>query len=963
MNRNHLSINPGPGLGLITRKRVGHVFGVAGVGLGLMIMLILALASGTTPAQATGLGEASSAQLPGLIASASGANVANAELAEPASPQAAPWAVPANAYRVSVKDDGLYELSYAYLQSAGLPVDTLDPRTFRMHFMGQEIRIQVTGQADGRFDVGDAVIFYGRNVDTLFYDGLFSSNKYVNELVYFLSYGVGNGLRMETVTGTPTGAPAQTVSMEHILDETNLWYFSEYPRLPITGGDHFFGHWIQARRNNVSSRDIYFAASGVDNAVPGYLSMTLQGYATGPHSFSIYLNSTKIYSSTGGWDGFDGVGVSTVVSPGLFVNGTNILKVELANYVDGRNQDKVYINVTQMDYARQLVAQGDSLTIRGVTTGTWTFAASGFSSSDVTVYNVTDPHNVGMVINGTPSTLGPVSSQQSAAGLTFGAAVTPSTRFFLAAPIAHMQPVTITSAAPLTSTYTPVDLLANTNRYDYIIITHGDFWDEMQPLARYRSFFYDVAMIDVQEIYNSFNGGMMSAEAIRDFLSYAYNNWSGAQPEFVLLVGDGAVDMRNYLGVTPRTYMPPFLVTVDPYLGETASDNRFVMLAGNDILPDMAIGRFPAGSEADVVNMVKKTLDYEINPPAGDWTKNVLFIADDLEGGGGDFYGYSDILVSGFVDAPTNTIPFLPPSYSATRAYLGVTCDTANESPANGCRTLISETLNITGAMLVSYVGHASRDAWALEDLMDGQLVTGLDNGQKLPVILAMTCLEGSFHDSSVLSLAESYMRSSGGAVASWSPSGLGVATGHDYLEQSFFENLFQNGITELGRLTVLAKENLHEHDTTGRFEDLIDTYLLFGDPALRMQTFLGPTAVEMAGLDAVAVGDTAYLSWQTVSEVDMAGFNVMRASVNPATGAIQGGWAQINPVPIPAQAGGTPLGLAYSYTDVNLAVGMTYRYSLDVIKSDGTVERYGLTEAAIKNSQTWHTFLPMAGR
>ncbi|MBP7961501.1 MAG: hypothetical protein KA003_05985 [Caldilineaceae bacterium] len=953
MKRNHHSNNPESGLGQITRKGVGHVLGVAGVGLGLMMMLILALASGMTPAQASGLAEERSIKV---------ADLANPALVAPLDPQVIPWTLPANAYRVSVKDDGIYELSYAYLQTAGLPVDTLDPRTFRMHFMGQEIRIQVTGQADGRFDASDAVIFYGRNVDTLYYDGLFASNKYVNELVYFLSYGAGNGLRMETVTGAPTAAPAQTVSVEHILDETNYWYFSEFPPLPVSGGDHWFGQWIQPRRNNVSSSNIRFTASDVDATVPGRLSMTLQGYAAGPHFLRLYLNDTQVYSGTSGWDDFGDIGVTMPITPGLFVNGLNTVKVELANLMD-RSYDKVYINMAQIDFPRQLVAIADSLNIRGVTTGTWTFAASGFSSSDVTVYNVTDPNSVGMVINGTPSALGPAGSQQSAAGITFGATVTPKTRLFLAAPSAHKQPVSIISSTAKTSVYTPVDLLANTNRYDYIIITHGDFWDEMQPLARYRSFFYDVAMVDAQEIYNNFNGGMMSAEAIRDFLAYAYNNWSGAQPEFVLLVGDGAVDMRNYKSVSPPTFMPPFLVMADPYLGETAADNRFVLLAGNDLLPDMAIGRFPAGSEADVVNMVKKTLDYEINPPADGWTNNVLFISDDLEGGGGDFYGYSDILVSGFVDAPTNTIPYLPPSYSATRAYLGKTCDLANESPATGCRTLISETLNITGAMLVSYIGHSSRDVWGLEYLMDGQLVSGLNNSQKLPVILAMTCLEGSFHDSSVLSLAESYMRSSGGAVASWSPTGLGVATGHDYLEQSFFKNLFQNGITELGRLTVLAKQDLHEHDTTGRFEDLIDTYLLFGDPALRLQTFLGPTAVEMAGLDAVAVGDTAFLAWQTASEANIAGFNVMRASVEPATGALRGAWAQINPAPIPSQAGGTPLGLPYTYADANLAVGMTYRYSLDVIKTDGTVERYGLTEAAIKSAQSWRIFLPVVDR
>ncbi len=961
MNQNYYQTKGGHQFGTSAHWGGARVLGVVGLGMGLMVMLFLALTAGTPQAQASDL--AVQAAVPQPIASQL------LDLSAPASPQAIPWAVPANAYRISVLEDGLYELTYAYLQAAGLPVDTLDPHTLRMFFMGQEMRIWVTGEGDGQFDSGDSVFFYGRNVDTLYYDGLFTSNKYVNNLVYFLSYGAGSGLRMTTAAGAPTGATAQTVSMQHVLDETNLWYFSEYPPLPISGADHFFGQWIQSRPGaREYSRNIYFPASDVDNSVPGNLTITFQGYGTGSHKVGLYLNGTQIYAAgPSGWADFTDTKITVSITPGLVINSLrNDLKVVLENPTDGRSYDKVYINWTQIDYARHLVAQSDSLNIRGVTTGTWTFNASGFSTSAIGVFDVTDIYNVRRVINGTPAALGANESagpQQSAAGVSFGAAVTPQTRFFLAGPSAHKLPVAIESVVPKTSIYTPADILANSNRYDYIIITHGDFWDEMRPLAQYRNFFYKVAMIDVQDIYDRFNGGMMSAESIHEFLLYAYNNWSGAQPQFVLLVGDGAVDMRNFTFIAPPTFMPPYLVSVDPYLGETAADNRFVLLSGDDILPDMAIGRFPAGSVADVARMVKKTLDYEIKPPLGDWTQNVLFISDDLEGGGGNFYGYSDILAQGYIDAPTNTIPYLPPAYSATRAYLGMTCDTGNENPANGCRTLISETLNITGAMLVSYVGHSSRDMWALEGLMDGQLVSGLNNSGKLPVILAMTCMEGSFHDTSVLSLAESYMRSSGGAVASWSPTGLGVATGHDVLEQSFFDNLFHNHITELGRLTVLAKEELNHHDTTGRFEDLIDTYILFGDPALRIQTSLGPTAVEMASLDAVAVGDTAFLSWQTVSEVDILGFNVMRAVVDTASGQVQGAWTQVNALPIPAQAGGSASGFSYAYSDPRLAVGTTFAYALNVIKSDGTVERYGLAQAQIATTQIWRTFLPEMGR
>jgi len=36
-------------------------------------------------------------------------------------------------YRIQVNENGTYQLTYADLQAAGVPVDSLDPRTFRVH--------------------------------------------------------------------------------------------------------------------------------------------------------------------------------------------------------------------------------------------------------------------------------------------------------------------------------------------------------------------------------------------------------------------------------------------------------------------------------------------------------------------------------------------------------------------------------------------------------------------------------------------------------------------------------------------------------------------------------------------------------------------------------------------------------------------------------------------------------------
>ena len=128
------------------------------------------------------------------------------------------------------------------------------------------------------------------------------------------------------------------------------------------------------------------------------------------------------------------------------------------------------------------------------------------------------------------------------------------------------------------SVYTPADLLApSLTAGNYILITHSAFWTEALRLADYRAKDYKVALIDVQQIYDQFNGGMMSAEAIRDFLAHVYANWAPAPPtpRYVLLLGDGTSDMRALSWGGGPTYIPPYLYPVDPYPGEDGRRQPF----------------------------------------------------------------------------------------------------------------------------------------------------------------------------------------------------------------------------------------------------------------------------------------------------------------------------------------------------------------------------------------------------
>ena len=95
--------------------------------------------------------------------------------------------------------------------------------------------------------------------------------------------------------------------------------------------------------------------------------------------------------------------------------------------------------------------------------------------------------------------------------------------------------------------------------------------------------------------------------------------------------------------------------------------------------------------------------------------------------------------------------------------------------------------------------------SWAYEDLLTTTDVPLLQNGGKLPVMLSMTCYDGYYHypypiANGMEALGEVMTRADGnGAVASWSPTGVGVATGHDSLDQGFFQSMFLDGLRRLG--------------------------------------------------------------------------------------------------------------------------------------------------------------------
>ena len=847
-----------------------------------------------------------------------------------------PWHLPSIAYTIAVTADGLYALDFATLQGAGLPVGSgaghLDPRTLKIFWMGQEIPIQVIGENDGTFDPGDTLLFYGRGIDSLYHDGRWvSTNKYTPTNIYWLTYGGGLGQRMPLKDSPLASAsPATPYSRTLHLEDRNYWYFSNRPFAHHV--DHWYWEWIA----NYLSRKHYFT---VDHLATGpyttTLTFNLLGYFNTRHHVTIYINDQVVYDDTP-WSGTTPYTITVSFPQSYLQEGRNKITVKL----DPGWTDKVYLNWIEVTYFDTLVAENSTLAFRqsAQPAGPRQFVVTQFHAPDIAVYDVTHPFQVQRIQQAAVSGTGPYT-------LTFRDTVGSDSRYLALTPDRWLAPDDLRRVEHLNSPYTPADLLDPNNQAEYILITHRAFWDQAMQLAHYRSSSFHVALVDVQEIYNQFNGGMMSAEAIHDFLDYAYHSWQRPAPQFVLLMGDGSYDLRKYRASSPTSFIPPYLYLADPTLGETAADNRFVTVEGNDILPDMALGRLPANTPAEAQAMVDKIIKYETQCKCDQWNYNTLFVSDDLEGGGGNFYDYSDRIADGYVDIPTGTVKLLPGTYSITKAYLGQTCDIdGNPDRANQCREEITTTLNITGALFINYVGHSTVTYWAEEHLLDQGLLAQLANGPCLPISLEMTCYTGSYHDISYDSLAEVAVRlPEHGVIASWAATGFGLVSGHDALEKGLILALFYEGEKRLGPATVRGKAYLMQESPQD--SDLVDTFILLGDPALKVKTNQVcseiPTAIQMADFAASVQDGRSRVIWQTMAESDILGFQLYRRLLQPGTST---SYQRITSDVIPAQASGTPLGASYQYLDEDVLPGRAYQYELEVLGLDGQITRYGPT-------------------
>ncbi|MFV9506628.1 MAG: hypothetical protein AB4911_18920 [Oscillochloridaceae bacterium umkhey_bin13] len=129
----------------------------------------------------------------------------------------------------------------------------------------------------------------------------------------------------------------------------------------------------------------------------------------------------------------------------------------------------------------------------------------------------------------------------------------------------------------------------------------------------------------------------------------------------------------------------------------------------------------------------------------------------------------------------------------------------------------------------------------------------------------------------------------------------------------------------------------------------------LGGVPTVTPLGLPGPLSVELASFTASHTAAGVELAWETASEREIAGFNLLRSTTGSLNDAVA-----LNADLI--EGGGDALsGGSYSFTDLTPVAGASYW--LQVVNADSTTEEYGpVTPAAVTASNS-RVFIPLVRR
>ena len=318
----------------------------------------------------------------------------------------------------------------------------------------------------------------------------------------------------------------------------------------------------------------------------------------------------------------------------------------------------------------------------------------------------------------------------------------------------------------------------------------------MQDLIEWRKELgYEVHVAETSDIGSS-------TTSIKNYIQNAYDNWSNP-PEYIVLVGD-----------TGGSYPIPYFSTT-----WGASDYDYTLLEGNDLLPELVVGRISAEGSSDLTNIINKTLIYEkasfIDFTGTDWYERAALNADPSSSGNSTIitneYIEEILEQNGFEDVQTNY---------------------GNGNYSNWMQNQLSE-----GLLYFNYRGYIGTSGFGSGN------INNADNGYMNPFATFITCSTGDFN---YTSLSEDFIRAGSATNPKGAVAAVGTATSsthtapNNIIQMGIYDGIFSKELKTAGASLVNAKVTLFNTYIIGAsntVDDFTHWNNLMGDPVLKLWT------------------------------------------------------------------------------------------------------------------------------
>lgn len=756
---------------------------------------------------------------------------------------------PGDLYLLRVEGEGLVRLTATNLGDLGIPLAGVDPDHLALYRGGREIPIRVRNHLpqDGVLDGTDTLEFWARD----------ESDRYLAGAGYFLLLGTGPGARWASgvTRGGAPDAPLATSYPETVRQEFREYYFSTIP------GDESESRFV-AGFGKQPSAPPGFSPSRVDfpldldDVAPGgdpgrvhfRVGASLDFPGTPDHRWSLLLDGIPL--AQGSWDGAGFFDATASLPPALAGSGTHQfgLEVSLEGLPPEARFDQFLPAWLEVTYPRQPRARGDQV-LYEAPADPHGIAFEGFQSRQVVPLDVTDPDAPVLLTDVTLSASAPYRA-------TLAHDPARSRRIALVGDQAVLG-VSRVTARPVSRR----GLHGTQNRAGWLAVVPAGWESALDDLVALRSREgLEPMVVSMDEVADAFGAGLPHPEALRRLVRHARGNWERA-PEYLVLGSDTHLNPRGHPGIfaTAAPVHVPTRFTMSgggQYQAETPDDGWFVRPAPGEA-PELAVGRLPARSVAELGDMARKIVAYQA--ASGTWSREVLSINDDQE--------------EVFPRLAEGGLAELLPGLEVQRFDAGDT--TRFPTPATLATGL--ESALTSGALLVQFVGHGFFDFWTSDQVLDAARAQTLANGPRLPFVLSFTCYDNQFAlvpEHALEGLGETLVRNpSGGAVAFYGAGMQSSALGKDLLHRAIMEALFREDLRRVGRAIQEGTTRFLANSSDP--ERLAIGFNLMGDPATLLVL---PNPTRPGGLAAVRQGDgSVRLSWDPVTHPDPVVYQVSR--------------------------------------------------------------------------------------